>query len=182
MRGHDRIFHRAGLQENFGKSGFAILTEKDDRATGFAKIGIDEERVETLLGQRDSVVRTAKCFPFAGHGAGKKEGAGVLVEPMQGERGPQRSEGFGHDTGSLLVDDKHAGAGGKTQPGDRRDDVHIGELLDLVDGFDAGIEKENADGEGNADGKSAKEALEPFLGRAGADGRSADGFFVNANR
>ena len=150
VRRHDGVFHRTGLHQNLGKAGLPVLSIKNDRAAGLAKIGIDEEGIESLLGERDGVVGAAEGFSFTRQGTGKKEGARVFIELVKGQRRSQRSEGFRNDTGALFVDDQHAGTRGEAEFGNGRNDIDACHLLDLIDRLDARVQHEQSYRKGDA--------------------------------
>ena len=182
MRGHDCVFHRTGTHEQLGETWLAVLAIKNNRSTRLAKVGIDEEGVEPLLGKSNSVIRTTECLAFTGHRAGEKKGAGIFVDAVHRERRSKRSKRLRHDAGALFVGHQNAGPGRKTELGNGSNHIHAGELLHLIHCLDAGIQHEKRNSEADTGSEAAEEALNPSLRRAGADGGRAHGRLVNANR
>ena len=182
MRRHDCVFHRARTHEQLREAGLAILAVEHNRATRLAKVGVDEERVESLLRKRHSKIGAAECLTLTWHRASEKKGAGVFIETVHRERRSKRSKRLCHNAGALFVGYQNTGSSRKTQLGDGSNDTHTGELLHLIDRLDARIQHEKRDGEANTGSQTTQETLHPSFRCAGPNRRSAHSWLMNTHR
>lgn len=101
---------------------------------------------------------------------------------MDREGGPQRSEGLRHNAGALVIGHKGAGSCAKAEFGNCGDHIKPCQRFDLINRFDAGVEKEEDNCKADSNCHAGDEILHPSFSGIRTNRRSSDGRFVDANR
>ena len=142
---------------------------------GTPHVGVDHQRPEVLLRERNGIIGAAKTFSLAGQRAREKRNLPLGLGPEQGERRAQGAEGFGYDGIGIARHDEGRVLGQVLELGNGRNGRQPEDFLGLIHGLHRRIQIHQNQDDPETRSESQDDAGGNRAGLVRPDGRGVKG-------